>query len=102
MFGIVGSGVVCVIGIMKEIEIIFVIVGVINLVFDWLLIFGYGFFLELGFVGVVYVMVLFFVFIFFGVMVIMLRYGLFGFGYIKYGLMGLCEILCFLVLIILM
>lgn len=95
MLGIVGSGAVRAIGITKETEIIFAIAGVINLVFDWLLIFGHGPFPELGLAGAAYATALSFVFIFFGVMAIMLRHGLLGFGHIKHGLTGLREILRF-------
>lgn len=95
MLGIVGSGAVRAIGITKETEIIFAIAGVINLVFDWLLIFGHGPFPELGLAGAAYATAMSFVFIFIGVMVIMFKHGLLGLGHVKQGLSGLREILRF-------
>lgn len=95
MLGIVGSGAVRAIGVTKETEIIFATAGVINLVFDWLLIFGHGPFPALGLAGAAYATALSFVFIFIGVMVIMFKHGLLGLGHVKQGLSGLREILRF-------
>lgn len=95
MLGIVGSGAVRAIGITKETEIIFAIAGAINLVFDWLLIFGHGPFPALGLAGAAYATALSFVFIFLGVLVIMSRHELLGTGHIKAGLAGLGDILRF-------
>ena len=95
MLGIVGSGAVRAIGVTKETEIVFAIAGVINLVFDWLLIFGKGPFPELGLAGAAYATALSFLFIFIGVTVILLRHRLLGFADIRGGLSGLSEILKF-------
>ena len=95
MLGIVGSGAVRAIGITKETEIVFAFAGVVNLVFDWLLIFGHGPFPALGLAGAAYATALSFLTIFLGIGVIMRRNGLLGIGQIAAGLTGLREILRF-------
>ena len=95
MLGIIGSGAARAIGVTKETEIIFGIAGVINLVFDYLLIFGVGPFPELGLAGAAWATALSFVFIFLGVMTILRRHHLIGFGAIAGALSGLREILRF-------
>lgn len=97
MLGIVGSGAVRAIGVTKETEIIFAIAGVINLVFDWLLIFGKGPFPELGLAGAAWATALSFVFIFVGVGAILHRNGLLGIRDIRSGIQGLRDILKFAV-----
>ena len=97
MLGIVGSGAVRAIGITKETEIVFALAGVINLVFDWVLIFGHGPFPELGLAGAAYATVISFVFIFVGVVAIMFRHGLLGTGHIMNGLRSLADVLRFAV-----
>ena len=95
MLGIVGSGAVRAIGITGRSEIVFAIAGVINLVFDWLLIFGKGPFPALELAGAAYATALSFMFIFVGILVIMRRAGLLGFGEFRSGISGLGEILRF-------
>ena len=97
MLGIVGSGAVRAIGVTKETEIIFMIAGVINLVFDWLLIFGIGPFPELGLAGAAWATALSFVFVFLGIMVILNRNGLLGIKSIPSSIAGRPEILKFAV-----
>ncbi len=97
MLGIVGSGAVRAIGITKETEIVFALAGVINLVFDWVLIFGHGPFPELGLAGAAYATVISIVFIFVGVVAIMFRHGLLGTGHIMNGLRSLADVLRFAV-----
>lgn len=79
MLGIVGSGAVRAIGVTKETEIIFAIAGVINLVFDYLLIFGIGPFPALGLAGAAWATAMSFAFIALGVGVILIRHNLLGF-----------------------
>ncbi|WP_114286703.1 MATE family efflux transporter [Candidatus Halocynthiibacter alkanivorans] len=95
MLGIIGSGAARAIGITKETEIIFGIAGVINLIFDYLLIFGIGPFPELGLAGAAWATAMSFVFIFVGVMIILARHGLIRFGPMPGALSGLREILRF-------
>ena len=95
MLGIIGSGAARAIGITKETEIIFGLAGVINLVFDYLLIFGIGPFPELGLAGAAWATAMSFAFIFIGVMVILGRHGLIGFGPMPGALSGLRDILRF-------
>ncbi|MEM9629808.1 MAG: MATE family efflux transporter [Pseudomonadota bacterium] len=78
MIGIVGGGAIRAIGITKNTEIVFAIAGVVNLVFDYLLIFGIGPFPELGIAGAAWATVLSFLFIFGGVGTLLLRYRLLG------------------------
>lgn len=93
MLGIVGSGAVRAIGITKESEIVFGIAGIINLVFDYLLIFGKAGFPELGLAGAAWATALSFVFIFLGVGVLLLRHGLIGRGALGGVSEGLRDIL---------
>ncbi|MDE2789299.1 MAG: MATE family efflux transporter [Paracoccaceae bacterium] len=95
MLGIVGSGTVRAIGIAGKSEIVFAIAGAINLVFDWLLIFGKGPFPELELAGAAYATALSFIFVFVGVAVIMKRSGLLAFSQFSAGLSGLGDILRF-------
>lgn len=95
MLGIIGSGAARAIGVTKETEIIFGIAGVINLIFDYLLIFGIGPFPELGLAGAAWATALSFVFLFLGVMAILLRHHLISFGAISGALSRLREILRF-------
>lgn len=95
MLGIIGSGAARAIGVTKETEIIFGIAGVINLIFDYLLIFGIGPFPELGLAGAAWATALSFVFIFLGVMAILLRHHLISFGAFSGALSRLREILRF-------
>ena len=95
MLGIIGSGAARAIGVTKETEIIFGIAGVMNLVFDYLLIFGIGPFPELGLAGAAWATTLSFAFIFFGVMEILRRHGQIGFGALVGAFSGLREILRF-------
>jgi len=95
MLGIVGSGAARAIGITKQTEVIFAIAGVINLVFDYLLIFGIGPFPELGLAGAAWATVLSFAFIFLGMMVILARHGLISIGKLHGALDGLAEIMRF-------
>ena len=78
MLGIVGSGIVRAAGITGETEIVFAVAGIINLVFDYLLIFGIGPFPELGLAGAAVATALSFAFICLGVGIILLRHGLIG------------------------
>lgn len=102
MLGIVGSGAVRAIGVTKETEIIFAIAGVINLVFDWLLMFGKGPFPELGLAGAAWATAMSFVFIFLGVGTILYCNGLIGFRDMRSGFQGLRDIVKFAVPTILM
>jgi len=95
MLGIIGSGAVRAIGVTKETEIVFGIAGVINLVFDYLLIFGVGPFPELGLAGAAWATAMSFVFIFLGIVVILRHNGLIGFGPISGAMAGLREVLKF-------
>ena len=95
MLGIIGSGATRAIGVTKETEIIFGIAGIINLVFDYLLIFGIGPFHELGLAGAAWATAMSFVFIFFGVMVILRRNNLLGLGPITGAWAGLRDIMRF-------
>jgi putative MATE family efflux protein len=95
VLGIVGSGAVRAIGITKETEIIFALAGIINLIFDYLLIFGIGPFPELGLAGAAFATAMSFAFIFLGVMIVMRRNGLLGFGQLSAGFAGLTEVLKF-------
>ncbi len=95
MLGIVGSGTVRAIGITGKTEIVFAIAGVINLVFDWLLIFGIGPFPALDLAGAAYASALSFIFISLGVAVIMRRSGLLGLGRLGVGFSGLGEVMRF-------
>jgi putative MATE family efflux protein len=97
MLGIIGSGAARAIGVTKETEIVFGTAGVINLVFDYLLIFGIGPFPELGLAGAAWATAMSFAFIFLGVMVILRRRGLLGFGPMSGALAGLRDILRFAV-----
>ena len=76
MLGIVGSGIVRATGTIKLTEIIFALAGIVNLVFDYLLIFGIGPFPELGLAGAAIASVLSFGFVFVGVMSVMISKGL--------------------------
>jgi putative MATE family efflux protein len=80
MLGIVGSGAVRAIGVTKETEIIFTIAGVINLVFDYLLIFGVGPFPALGLAGAAWATAMSFAFIALGVGIVLIRHNLLGFA----------------------
>lgn len=95
MLGIIGSGAARAVGITKETEIIFGLAGLINLVFDYLLIFGIGPFPELGLAGAAWATAMSFVFIFFGVMRILKKHGLIGLGPMPSALSGLLDILRF-------
>lgn len=78
MLGIVGSGAVRAIGVSKQTEIIFAIAGIINLVFDYFLIFGIGPFPALGLAGAALATALSFAFIALGVGGILIRHRLLG------------------------
>lgn len=93
MLGIVGSGAVRATGITGQTELVFAGAGILNLIFDWLLIFGKGPFPELGLSGAATATVLSFVFIFLGVMVIMRRHGLLSFARPRNGLDDTREML---------
>lgn len=93
MLGIVGSGAVRAIGITGQTELVFAGAGILNLIFDWLLIFGKGPFPELGLAGAAIATVLSFVFIFLGVMAIMRRHGLLGFAGLRSSLVDTREML---------
>lgn len=95
MLGIIGSGAARAIGVTKETEIIFGIAGGINLVFDYLLIFGIGPFPELGLAGAAWATAMSFAFIFLGVMMILRRHGLVAMGPISGAFAGLKDILKF-------
>ena len=95
MLGIIGSGAARAIGITKETEIIFAISGMLNLLLDYLLIFGIGPLPELGLAGAAWATATSFVFIFFGIMIILRRRGLLGFGPMPGALSGLSDILRF-------
>ena len=73
MIGIVGSGIIRATGVIRLSEIIFGIAGIINLVFDYLLIFGIGAFPELEFKGAAMASALSFAFIFIGLMFFMFQ-----------------------------
>ena len=95
MLGIIGGGAARAIGITVETEIIFAIAGVFNLVLDYLLIFGIGPFPALGLAGAAWATAMSFVFIFFGIMIILRRRGLLGFGPMPGAFAGLRDILRF-------
>ena len=91
--GIVGSGAARAIGITKATEIVFGIAGIINLVLDYVLIFGKGRSLNLGWAGAAWATAISFLFVFTGIMVILIRVGLLGRGAITDMFGGLRDIL---------
>lgn len=95
MLGIIGSGAARAIGVTKQTEIVFGIAGIINLVFDYLLIFGIGPFPELGLAGAAWATAMSFVFVFVGVMMILRRHGLIGLGPMPGAFAGLRDVLRF-------
>lgn len=95
MLAIIGSGAARAIGITGQTELVFGIAGVVNLVFDYLLIFGIGPFPELGFAGAAWATALSFLTTFVGVTVILVRNGMLGLRGIGSALSGLPEILRF-------
>ena len=78
MLGIVGSGIVRATGTIRLTEIIFALAGLVNLLFDYLLIFGIGPFPAMGMAGAAIASCLSFLFIFLGVIGVMVRKGLVG------------------------
>lgn len=78
MVGIIGSGAVRAAGVIRLTDVIFGIAGVINLVLDYLLIFGIGPFPALGLRGAAIATAISFVFIFIGMIVILVRRGMLG------------------------
>ncbi|MES0881519.1 MATE family efflux transporter [Roseibium sp. SCP14] len=73
MIGIIGGGALRAIGITRDTEIVFAIAGVVNLLFDYILIFGIGPFPALGITGAAWATVLSFLFIFGGVGTLLVR-----------------------------
>ena len=95
--GMVASGACRAVGVTGRTEFVFAAGGVVNLVFDWLLIFGKGPFPELGLAGAAWASVLSFVFILVGNTAILHGSGLLGIKGVKAGIAGLRDILKFAV-----
>ena len=97
VIGMVASGACRAVGVTGRTEVVFAAAGVVNLVFDWLLIFGKGPFPEMGIAGAAWASVLSFVFILVGNTAILHRSGLLGLRGIGAGIRGLGAILGFAV-----